>query len=90
MSVPITITILDENDNDPQFSRSSYQIYVTENANSLASANIIRVTDIDEGANAKLELTSNYFEITPENDASVCSIEINYIYHQRLHQTFSQ
>ena len=60
---------MDENDNDPQFSRSSYQIYVTENSNSLASVNIIRVTDSDEGANAELELTSNYFEITPENGA---------------------
>ena len=70
MSVPITVTILDENDNDPQFSRSSYQIYVTENSNSLASVNIIRVTDIDEGVNAELELTSNYFQITPENDAA--------------------
>ena len=70
VSVPITVTIKDENDNDPQFSRSSYQIYVTENSNSLASANIIRVTDIDEGANGQLELTSNYFEITPENGAA--------------------
>ena len=70
VSVPITVTIRDENDNDPQFSRSSYQIYVTENSNSLASVNIIRVTDIDEGANSQLELTSNYFEITSENDAT--------------------
>ena len=72
VSVPITVTIRDENDNDPQFSRSSYQIYVTENSNSLASVNIIRVTDIDEGANGQLELTSarNYFEITSENGAA--------------------
>ena len=70
VSVPITVTIRDENDNDPQFSRSSYQIYVTENSNSLASVNIIRVTDIDEGANSQLELTSKYLEITSENDAT--------------------
>jgi hypothetical protein len=48
-----SITILDENDNDPIFAQSTYQAIVSENINS-AYVTAVSATDRDSGSNALL------------------------------------
>ncbi|KAM7293930.1 protocadherin-like wing polarity protein stan, partial [Ixodes scapularis] len=55
-SATVQITVLDENDNYPQFSERSYSVKVSEDVNWLNHPEVarIRATDSDQGANAAL------------------------------------
>ena len=50
-SVEVQVKITDINDNSPQFSRVSYQVYANERETVLLSQLLIRVTDQDEEDN---------------------------------------
>ena len=49
------MTVLDINDNSPQFSRSSYQVYANEGESMLLSQLLIRVTDQDVGESKTIQ-----------------------------------
>ena len=60
-SVDLFITILDQNDNRPEFSRESYTVYIDELESNIIPKTIIRVTDNDEGVNSILNFSSVAF-----------------------------
>ncbi|KAK3610573.1 hypothetical protein CHS0354_009013 [Potamilus streckersoni] len=68
----VNIKILDENDNSPQFSQSSYIVDVLESLDVTATPVIIRITatDKDEGPNADIR-----FSITGGNTGLTFSID---------------
>ena len=65
-SVDLLITTLDQNDNQPVFSRPSYMVYIDELADIMPTKTIIRVTDSDDGVNSLLNFFSEYFRLVPE------------------------
>ena len=60
-SVDLFVTILDQNDNKPEFSRESYTVYIDELESNIVPKTIIRVTDNDEGVNSILNFYSARF-----------------------------
>ncbi|XP_056151341.1 protocadherin gamma-C5-like [Lampris incognitus] len=83
----ITITVLDINDNAPQFDRQVYEVNVSENA--AAGTEILRVTatDTDEGVNGEIEylfgeqstdLVVSMFDIEPTTGAIVVTGVLDY------------
>ncbi|XP_076446801.1 cadherin-23-like [Babylonia areolata] len=53
-NITIKVTVLDANDNDPQFQNTSYVFSVSENAPENTLVVVINATDRDEGANANV------------------------------------
>ncbi|XP_030648878.1 protocadherin gamma-C5-like [Chanos chanos] len=51
----ITIIVLDNNDNAPQFEKSSYEANIYENAPTGTEVLTVRATDLDEGLNGEVE-----------------------------------
>ncbi|XP_056903807.1 cadherin-23 [Takifugu flavidus] len=46
-TVPITVEVIDENDNPPEFSKSSYIVKILENINAGATVLLVNATDLD-------------------------------------------
>uniref|UniRef100_A0A3Q2QWK0 Cadherin-23 n=1 Tax=Fundulus heteroclitus TaxID=8078 RepID=A0A3Q2QWK0_FUNHE len=46
-SVPVTVEVIDENDNPPEFSKSSYIVKIPENLNAGATVLVVNATDVD-------------------------------------------
>ncbi|EFN76853.1 Cadherin-related tumor suppressor [Harpegnathos saltator] len=53
-SIPVTVTVLDENDNSPVFDPKQYSATVAENASIGASVLQVSAMDRDEGANGRV------------------------------------
>jgi hypothetical protein len=53
--VPVTIIILDVNDNPPVFAKPLYTVSLYENSSLVQVFWTLNATDADEGANADLE-----------------------------------
>ena len=53
-SVPISVTILDSNDNQPLFSQQQYETQLAENVALLQSVFTVSATDTDEGSNGRI------------------------------------
>ena len=66
----VDITVLDENDNDPEFEFSFFDLSVMENADpgTVLSPTVL-ATDIDEGSNAEIKytLTGGPFEVDEDS-----------------------
>lgn len=67
----MTITVDDENDNDPRFSQSRYSASVAENAAPDTLVLTVQATDLDRGSNAKITYslaneTQSLFKIDSE------------------------
>ena len=71
-SAIVEITVLDENDNKPQFSRSSYTVDVSEDIDPSGNPVIAEIvaTDADEGANSQIR-----YSITGGNTNDAFSID---------------
>lgn len=54
-SVPVSVTVLDDNDNDPHFEKELYEFELLENLPAGAVVGKIRATDLDSGRNALLK-----------------------------------
>ena len=69
--VPVRITVIDANDNNPVFSLSSYMFYIEENNHAITVIGSVVATDKDIGDNAKLTYTiidqQTDFSINPYN-----------------------
>ncbi|XP_061913850.1 cadherin-23-like [Entelurus aequoreus] len=46
-TVPVTVEVIDENDNPPEFSKSSYIVKILENINAGATVLVVNATDLD-------------------------------------------
>ena len=55
----VNVTVLDVNDNSPQFNSSSYHLYVKENAAIGATVGHVWATDLDVGANGRVTYEFN-------------------------------
>ena len=53
-AIPVTIDILDENDNTPVFERPSYKAVITENRKVGSSVIQVKAVDSDFGLNGKV------------------------------------
>ncbi|XP_043830306.1 protocadherin-11 X-linked [Dromiciops gliroides] len=53
----VTVTVLDQNDNNPTFTHSEYNFYVPENLPKHGTVGLITVTDPDSGENGAITLT---------------------------------
>lgn len=62
----VVLTITDENDNDPKFTKSVYGFTVLENQQTGASVDTLEATDLDEGVNAEFD-----FSISPDYVSTV-------------------
>ncbi|XP_061691567.1 protocadherin gamma-C5-like [Syngnathoides biaculeatus] len=69
----ITVTVLDNNDNAPQFERQLYEAIVSENATRGAHILQVTATDADEGLNGEIEYS--FAEQTPEDILTLFSID---------------
>ncbi|XP_061147419.1 protocadherin 1 gamma 22 [Syngnathus typhle] len=69
----ITITVLDNNDNAPQFERQLYEANVSEKASPGAQILQVKATDADEGLNGEIEYS--FAEQTSEAILSLFNIE---------------
>lgn len=58
----VQVTVLDANDNDPAFTKSSYEFSVEENLEKGAYVGVVKATDIDLGANAAIK-----YNLIPNN-----------------------
>ena len=76
VSVPVTITVSDANDNSPSFLRSRYSFHLAENSGSDQRLGVVRAIDRDEGQNAEVEYflldsgDSLVFQTDPANFSS--------------------
>ena len=65
----VTISIMDENDNAPQFARQSYTVTLPENSPNGALVIDLEATDADSGSNSQLVYSivggSSIFQIQP-------------------------
>ena len=68
----MTVTVLDDNDNQPKFSATSFSTLISENAYVTTSVIKVNATDKDTGANARIS-----YNITWCNDMSAFIIEEN-------------
>ena len=64
--VRVEVTVLDENDNDPKFTKPSYSCSIDENSASVTGVCFVRATDKDIGNNGKVvyELASSSDEFS--------------------------
>jgi hypothetical protein len=75
-SLVVAIKVLDENDNDPVFTKSRYEQNITENLSSGVFVKEVEATDADIGANGRvtyaiLSGAEGYFRI--DNDTGICT-----------------
>ena len=56
--------MVDENDNDPEFSRQKTTVYLDESSFTVDSTPLIRVKDNDFDENGRASLTSEYFDFS--------------------------
>ncbi len=82
-TVPLNITVLDENNHDPQFSQGSYEVSVFENVTIGTSIAQVAATDTDS-TNITYQITVNYytqgmpsFSINPVSGVIVTTTEID-------------
>lgn len=65
----VQVTVLDANDNDPIFTKTSYEFYVEENLQRGARVGTVTATDIDVGSNAAIKYnlipSNTSFQINP-------------------------
>jgi hypothetical protein len=79
----VNITVLDVNDNRPEFTQSDINLEITENTPVGQTVYSLSATDLDEGTNGKIQfrivegMTDNLFEVTTDGKLRV-SKEINY------------
>uniref|UniRef100_A0A8C4QLN7 Cadherin domain-containing protein n=1 Tax=Eptatretus burgeri TaxID=7764 RepID=A0A8C4QLN7_EPTBU len=71
-TVTVSIVVLDENDNAPQFSEERYRVSVSEDVRIPSTVLTVSATDADKGDNAKLQ-----FSIISGNGARQFSIDPN-------------
>ena len=83
-SVDLFMTILDQNDNKPEFSRESYTVYIDELQTAITPKTIIRVTDNDEGVNSILNFSSARFSYWCSRARERLLVGINMKSHQSL------
>ena len=74
-SLVVVIKVLDENDNDPVFTKSRYEQNITENLSGEVFVKEVEATDTDIGANGRvtyaiLSGAEGYFRI--DNDTGIC------------------
>lgn len=62
----LTITLLDENDNTPQFNRNTYTSTLNENVSLGTTVLTVTATDLDSGTNAQVS-----YSITGKSYSSV-------------------
>ncbi|XP_071784509.1 cadherin EGF LAG seven-pass G-type receptor 2-like isoform X3 [Asterias amurensis] len=82
-SVQITVTLEDENDNPPEFSRDEIDVYIEENRNPGELVSTIVAIDPDEGYNALIHYSLidgdlDYFEIDSRSGELTTLIELDY------------
>ncbi|XP_059145110.1 cadherin-23-like [Physella acuta] len=87
----VTITVDDKNDNPPEFSSSTYEATLDENAPvgmSISLHTSIRVTDIDQGEHASIQLRvtspANVYDVSPatvQGSGEVLIRVVNSTYH---------
>ena len=58
------MTVLDDNDHSPVFSRATYTFFVSEDVNVGYPVGIVSATDEDEGRNAEI-----YFVVNADNES---------------------
>ncbi len=77
--VEIQIEVLDANDNDPVFRRSSYIFYIEENKPSHTSVGIVEATDRDEPPALLYSMvsSSNLFQVDPASGEILTIQELN-------------
>lgn len=65
----VQVTVLDANDNDPVFSKTSYEFKIEENLQRGARVGTVTATDIDVGSNAAIKYnlipSNTSFQINP-------------------------
>lgn len=68
-STRVTVRVLDANDNDPRFLRSSYEFYIEENMNRGSLVGVIGATDLDLNENAAIRYSllpaNSSFQVNP-------------------------
>ncbi|KAM3867165.1 protocadherin gamma-C5-like [Diretmus argenteus] len=83
----ITVTVLDINDNAPQFERQVYEVNVSENSMPGTEILHVKATDADEGQNGEIEyffgeqtsdLILSLFDIEPSSGAIVVKGTLDY------------
>ena len=71
----VDVTVLDENDNDPVFTKSRYEQNITENLSAGIFVKDVEATDADIGANGQVAYAilggdGGYFRI--ESETGIC------------------
>lgn len=76
-SVSLSISVLDDNDNDPRFEKDLYEFELLENLPAGAVVGKIRATDLDAGKNALLKYAivqpNSSFVIDPDS-GTICPV----------------
>lgn len=76
-SFQVIVTVLDDNDHPPVFTRSNYEFQVAENVDIGHLVGTVTASDMDEGINAMIS-----FLITAANE-SECNLQQNVQYCNR-------
>ena len=76
-SLQVIVTVLDDNDHPPVFTRSNYEFQVAENVDIGHLVGTVTASDKDEGTNAMIS-----FLITAANE-SECNLHQNVQYRNR-------
>lgn len=79
-STRVTVRVLDANDNDPRFLRSSYEFYIEENMNRGSLVGVIGATDLDLNENAAIRYSllpaNSSFQVNPLTGKFFCGERI--------------
>ncbi|KAL3278339.1 hypothetical protein HHI36_013670 [Cryptolaemus montrouzieri] len=90
-SVTVLVTILNLNDNSPQFPVKSFNITVAENSPNGTVILIVKATDLDDGEFGKVSYQlvgdhSKYFHITP-NEGVISVANSEFLDHEMINST---
>jgi hypothetical protein len=81
----LNVTVLDANDNDPEFVNTSYTFHVAENASVGTVVAVVQATDHDKGPNANVS-----FDFADNvNDFAINKTSVSFLY-TRLHFIMSK